>query len=216
MEFLRRRAYSFADRPTVDQHAQRLRRRRWLPNILTAEFDLGIEIAAVTIPLAARVAFDPVSSVYRGQVENLADAVAACVRDLDRLIGSGDDQRRTAHLSDDDRRRALDLLRTRRAGSRPEITDDDLESGAWSDDLVALAAPVSEPLSRLLGRSLPPAEAIPSMSERVEASLREVDRAALSLERRIDRRAADRELFATTRTSAISVEAELESLGVQL
>ena len=215
MKFSRRRAYYAPERPKVDQHGQRLRRRRWLPNHLTAEFDLGTEIAALTIPLCARVALDPVPRVYRDQVQGVADSVAACVREIGDVIGSGDDRRRTEHLSEPDRRRALDLLRSRRTGTRHTVTEDELTSGSWSDGLVELAASTSEPLSQLLGRSLPPGKAIPSASELVENALRNVDRAVLSLERRLDRRAADRELFSRDNVSTPTIESQLEELGVR-
>ncbi|WP_147458291.1 hypothetical protein [Rhodococcus sp. SBT000017] len=213
--FRRRRLELSTERPKLEQHAQRLRRRRWLPNVLRAEFSLSDEISAIVAPLTARIAHDPVPRAYAEMVDELADAVLGCVRELDHLTGNGDDQRRTAHLSEEDRRRALDLLRSHRAGQRPEITEADLASGAWAEALVELAAPVSGPLSDLLGRALPPEKVDVSVSESVEAALREVDRRALSLERRLDRRAADRELFHSTRpVPAPSVEDQLEELGV--
>ncbi|OLT32204.1 hypothetical protein BJF84_03580 [Rhodococcus sp. CUA-806] len=215
--FRRRRFELTTERPTLDQLAQRLRRRRRLANVLGAEFSLTDEISAIVGPLAGRVAADPIPRAYAENVDALADSVFGSVREIAELTGSGDDQRRTAHLSADDRRRAIALLRSRRSGSRPEITAADLESGSWAEALVELAAPVSEPLSDLLSRALPPERVDVSASERVESALRAVDRAALSLERRLDRRASDRAMFAADRPApAPSAEAELEAMGVRL
>ncbi|OZD66689.1 hypothetical protein CH272_08265 [Rhodococcus sp. 05-340-1] len=215
MKFTRRRSYSFDPLPKVDQDEQRRRRRAWLPNVLGAEFDLTAEVEAITAPLAARVAADPVPRVLAGNVADLADAVAACLNELNTLVGADGDGARIRHLSsEEDRQRALQLLRSRRAATAPQFDAAALGAGTWAVALVEMTGRSSEPLSRFLGRSRP--DSIPTATEVVEASLRGIDRAALSLDRRLDRRAADREQFASTRTPAPTVEAELESLGVTL
>ncbi|KZF06534.1 hypothetical protein A2J03_24395 [Rhodococcus sp. EPR-157] len=199
--------------PMFDQDEQRRRRRHWLPNVLTDEFDLTVELETITAPLALRVAADPVPAVLIGNVSDLSDAVAACLRELGELFAADTDQARVRHLaSEEDRARALQLLRSRRAASAPDFTAADLGAGTWAAALVALAEPSAAPLSDYLGRVRP--DSIVSATSVVEASLRGVDRAAISLERRLDRRAADRELFATAHTSAPTVEDQLAELGV--
>lgn len=214
MRFQRRRIYDMPlSPPRFDQNEQRRRRRHWLPNLLTGEFDLTAEIEAITAPLALRVASDPVPQVLAGNVADLSDAVAACLNELNTLFGADGDLARVRHLTSEvDRARALELLRSRRAASKPQFDAADLGAGTWAAALVETAEPSSEPLSRFLGRARP--DSIPTPTEVVEASLRGVDRAALALERRLDRRAADRELFTNHNTPAMSVEDQLAELGV--
>ena len=69
----------------------------------------------------------------------------------------------------------------------PEISDDMLVSGEWAATLVNLVSPYADELADLLGAAWPPGhDALRgqrSASERVEAALRVIDAADLSLQR---------------------------------
>ncbi|MFT7025362.1 MAG: hypothetical protein ACJA07_004485 [Rhodococcus sp. (in: high G+C Gram-positive bacteria)] len=183
-----------------------------------AAFDLAAEISAIIEPLAKGVASDPVPGAMRDNVADLAEAVHRCVGALTDIVGASGDGAKVAHLAAEDRSRALRLIREHRAGrGRPQIDDAALIAGIWHTDLVEPASAISGDLAAFLGRSRRyDADGLPSASQRVESELREVDRAALSLSRRIARRLADREMFGNRPEPTVSPAAELVSMGVEL
>jgi len=85
----------------------------------------------------------------------------------------------------------------------PEFAADDLKSGSWAGALIALVEPYTARLAALLGRAWPPNAAElrghPSASERIEAALRTLDRAALDLGRVLDRAEVDGPKLAAAR-----------------
>lgn len=208
-----------ATMPTQDE--QRERRRHWLSVTYDNRFDLPAEIESITGPLAQRVAADPVPASMRHNVDDLAEAVRRCVAVLADLVAGSADRSRVEHLATpEDRSRALRLIREHRAGrgrGRAELDDAALIAGTWPESLVELARGVSGELAAFLGRAHPsPRDGSPSASQRVETALREVDRAALSLSRRIERRAADRREFGNRPEPVDAVAAELAEMGVEL
>ena len=104
----------------------------------------------------------------------------------------------------------------------PEISDDMLVSGEWAATLVNLVSPYADELADLLGAAWPPGhDALRgqrSASERVEAALRGIDTADLSLQRVLDR--AERSLAERRRQPTGPTEAdktgELAELGIQV
>ncbi|MEZ0053250.1 hypothetical protein ABIA30_004277 [Mycobacterium sp. MAA66] len=167
-------------RRAVSLDEQRDRRRKVLPIVYGGTFDLTREVTAICGPLAYSVStlVRPVSA--RREVDQLADAVAEVVHAAAGLVGE------SRAADGQTRRLAVDLAVRPR---QPVITDDMLTSGTWSAVLADYAAEVTADLRKLLGRALPPGanelRGKPSASERIERALREVDTAALALERRI-------------------------------
>lgn len=210
------RTWAAPAKPTHSQDEQRHRRRHWLLVSYDGSFDLVDEIRSIAAPLAEKVAADPSPTSYMNNVTDLAGAVHRCVGAFGDIVLDGEDRRRVEHLATaEDRARALRLLREHRAGrSRPTITDAALVEATWPESLADLAQPVSGPLAAFLAR--PPSDWLPTASQRVEAALREIDTPAISLARRIDRRALDRETFARPPVSVDKVAAELAALGVEL
>lgn len=205
-----------------DQDEQRRRRRQHLGVVLRGEFSLAAEVAAITGPLARRVANRPEPLAFRPYVTELADAVHEAVSTVVGWLAELDARRVTEHLADDPAKRAYAVRKIVDLAQRPmlpEVTDAGLNSGGWSAALVTMAEPVSAQLSDLLGRAIPPGDdrlrGHSSRSEQVVTLLREtIDRAALALGRRLDwaesqpapRRSAD----------PADVVAELRELGVNL
>lgn len=165
--------------------------------------------------MAQRVGTSPVAATYWHLVDDLALGVHGLVHAAVGLLAERDARRRTAHLGIDQRGRSIRILvdLTERP-TLPEVTDDALAAGTWSATLILLVEPYSTELADLLGNALTSA-----VSDRVPTALREVDRAALALERRLDRDEKARAHRAAKSKPATETErarAELESLGVTL
>ncbi|MGV0648759.1 hypothetical protein ABVK35_10245 [Mycobacterium kansasii] len=190
-------------------------------------WSLAREIAEVTAPLAERIAAahrparfsrSPVSVVW------LAEAVHEAVGVVVGWVAEADARRRTAHLADEPgkRRYAMTtLVDLAQRPALPEITDAGLETGSWASQLVALTDGIDAPFAALLARAFPPGapglRGQPSRSEQLARLLgRTLDRAALELERRLDRDAyADHAQTTPTQTETDRARAELAALGVQ-
>lgn len=197
--------------PTQDEI--RDRRRKVLPVYRWPDdWSLNTEFAAICEQLAERVAAAPNPAAHLRAVAELADAVHAAVHVVVGLLAQADAERRTQHLGTDDRGRSIRaLIDLAERPAAPEITDDTLTEGTWSAALTALAAPYTEELARLLGSAMTPA-----IGDRLLAALSEVDAAALTLGRKLDRDQVIRANRASQRTpsQAERMRAELESLGV--
>jgi hypothetical protein len=175
----------------VDQDDQRQRRRQRRQVHYTGDFDLLREICDITTPLAARVAAEPRPASCGAGVDELVAATHAAVLAIVDMVAEADAQRRAAHLPVDTRGQAVRLLLDLAAAERPappEGVRGQLVSGTWPEVLVDHCRPVAGPLSGLLERAKPPGalRGALSVSERLEEALREIDRAAKSLEQRID------------------------------
>lgn len=164
---------------TTDQDEQRHRRRHWLPVTYTGTFDLTAEVEALLAPLATR----PEIARYPRIVERLATAAHEMVLDLGELLAERDARRQGAQGRD----RQL-LVAARTEPDKPTIDQASIVSGTWASILVDHARPLTEPLAAYLKDALPPGKArgALSISERVEAAVRELDRAALSAQRSLD------------------------------
>ncbi|MEZ0341760.1 hypothetical protein ACAG25_17475 [Mycobacterium sp. pV006] len=201
------------------QDELRQRRRAGLLHRYTRAFDLTAEVVAIVSPLAARASYLPPGACWRE-----ADAVAAAVHELTHvvvgLIAERDARRKTAHLPYEKRayavRRLVDLAER---PALPEIGDDALASGAWAATLIALTEPYRAQLADVLAHALPPGatRGARSASERLEAALRVVDTAALTLDRLLDRAERGREQRrqqAPPPTDTERARAELATLGI--
>jgi hypothetical protein len=198
--------------PSYTQPEQRDRRRNGLSVTLRGGWSLSQEVAAICEPLAQRVAASPHPEAYWRAVDEIADAVHGLVHTAVGLLAERDARRRTTHLSVDQRGRSIRaLVDLAERPKLPDITNEALATGTWATTLVDLAEPYSGELAGLLGNALTTA-----VSDRVLAALREVDHAALALERRLDRDARSREPQSPTPTEADLARAELETLGVTL
>lgn len=195
-------------------------------------WSLAREVAEVVCPLAERIAAahrparfsrSPVS------VSWLAEEVHEAVGVLVGWVAERDARAKTAHLADEPgkRRYAMTtLVDLAQRPALPEITDVALEDGSWAGQLVALADGIDAALADLLSHAYPPGapglRGQPSRSEQLAGLLgRTLDRAALELERRLDRDAqAHHAQTSPAQTSPAPTEtdrarAELAALGVQ-
>ncbi len=218
--------------PTYTQAELRDRRRKGLIVVLGGDWMLHEDVAAIVGPLAQQIADAPHSARFlrtqadRGgshlagprqspaSIDDLALAVHGVVHAVVGLLHEADAEHRTRHLSGDQRARARASLRTlAERPVMPELDKTDASKGTWAPRLVDLAKPYSEPLARLLGNALGD-----TVSARLVKELRDVDAAAGSLQRRLDRDAAMRAEARSTPTisEADRARAELESLGVSL
>lgn len=215
--------------PRYNQAELRERRRRGLK---TGQYDgdwsLAAEIAAVVNPLAERVAAADRPARFRhsatgGSVPDLAEAVHELVGAVVGWVAEAEARAKTKHLANEPGKRRYAMQTFCDLAARPalpEVTDKALASGAWAGQLVAMAEGVDTAFSELLSRSYPPdADGLRgqvSRSERLARLLGQtLDRAALELERRLDRDHLSKRRQ-TDQTEAERARAELESLGVQL
>ncbi|MCV7223637.1 hypothetical protein [Mycolicibacterium elephantis] len=205
--------------PVHSQDEQRRRRRVYLPNHYTGTFDVAAEVAAICEPLARRVADLPRPGACWREVDALVAAAHELAHVAVGLIAERDARRKTAHLSYDKRGRSVRaLVDLAERPALPEIGDHALASGDWPATLVALVQPHTAPLSDVLAQAMPPGSTrgTRTASERVEAALRVLDAAALSLDRLLDR--ADRSRAERSRpapmTDTDKARAELAALGI--
>jgi len=170
--------------PTYSQDELRERRRKYLSLVYTGSFSLSAEVEAICEPLARRVAALPHPAALAEKV----DLVGAAAHEVAHVV--------------------VGLLAGREADTAqrpplPEFAADDLKSGSWAGALIALVEPYTARLAALLGRAWPPNAAElrghPSASERIEAALRTLDRAALDLGRVLDRAEVDGPKLAAAR-----------------
>ena len=209
-------AYRAAQRPrpapAYTQDQLRERRRAGLTHTYGGRWSLTAEVASICELLAERVAAAPRPGAYWRAVDDVAVAVHGLFHAVVGLLAERDAQRRTKHLGVDVRGRSIRALVD--LAERPklsEITDEQLAAGTWARTLTALADRYSAELANLLGRALTTA-----VSDRLNAALRDVDRAALALERRLDR---DEQARATKTTKTVptpteQARAELAALGI--
>ncbi|MBD0861325.1 hypothetical protein IA539_08875 [Gordonia sp. zg691] len=192
-----RRTRTAAPVAVFDQDTKRERRRRWLPVTLDAEFRLDSEVEAVCGALAARIAEQPHPGAFLAEAQAVADAVGQLCATAAELVANA----RISALPIADRKRARDAVRTVSRASVPSVTPDMLTDGTWVKPLAEHAAHNTEPLAGLLGRQATERRAEPTVSDTVLTALRDLDRAALSA----DRRVAKAEFWRTqARSSAIS------------
>ena len=201
-----------------DQDTNRLRRRQRLSVIYDGRFSLADEIAAISGPLAGRVAALSSPLVLRGPVAEFVAQVGVCVSTVAGWLAEVDARERTTHLSGGQREDAVrKLVGLATVPQMPEVTDSGLVSGAWVADLVAVALPVGVDLAALLERShRPNADALRgavSRSERLEELLREtLDSAAAGLSKKV----GWAESQPVSRGAEADVRAELEAMGVRV
>lgn len=211
----------------------RERRNKGLPpGHYGADWSLAREIALVCEPLARRIAAADRPSRFRhsataGSVPTLAEAVHELVGVAVGWVAEADAYAKTAHLAAEPGKRRYAVTTYIDLAQRPalpEITDEALADGSWAAALTAMANDLDAAFSDLLSRAYPPGapelRGQPSRSDRlVELLRRTIDRAALALERRIDRdeRAERRQTAQTGQTAQTPddrARAELAALGI--
>ncbi|MFT4126121.1 MAG: hypothetical protein QM662_07800 [Gordonia sp. (in: high G+C Gram-positive bacteria)] len=170
---VRPRIYVDPPTKTYTQDEKRDRRRRHLPVSYGRDFDLATEVRGVLEPVANKLT----AAGLVAEVDEIAEAVRElCVTCADLLNDA-----RVSRVDYASRSRARAALKTLTKQPVPEIPRVALSDGSWTDMLADMAAPLSGPLADLLGR------ANPSVSDQVVEALRLLDRAALDLDRRVDR-----------------------------
>lgn len=198
--------------PVYTQAELRQRRRTGLLHTYGGRWSLTAEVAAICDPLAQRVTAAPNPAGYWRSVDDVALAVHGLVHAVVGLLAEADAQRRTRHLGVDVRGRSIRaLVDLAERPKLPEIGDDALTAGTWPATLTLLAEPYSAELAELLDNALTTA-----VSDRLRAALREVDLAALALERRLDRdeHARAAKPTKTVPTATDQARAELAALGI--
>lgn len=230
-----RRAEARPQPPREYTQAESLERRRnGLPVILGGGWFLHDDVAAICGSLAEQITAAPHSSRFlrtridtgaghlvgdrhpSASIDDLALAIHGVAHAVVGFLEQANAEHKTRHLSGDQRARAKTIIRT--LATRPELPEfdrTDAHSGAWVTALVDLCKPYSAPLADLLGRT-----PTTDLSNRLIAELRDVDRVARALQRRLDRDAALRAERAArpapAPTEADHARAELAELGVTL
>lgn len=190
------------------------------------DWSLAAEIAAVVGPLAQRVAAADRPGRFNrhhlaGSIPALGEAVHELTGTVVGWIAEADARQRTKHLADEPGKRRYAITTLVDLAPRPalpEITDAMLADGSWAAALTAMAETVDAEFAELLSRSHPPDAAAlrgqPSRSDLLARLLsRTIDRAALALERRLDRDShADHGQDRQTETDR--ARAELAALGI--
>lgn len=190
----------------------------------SGDWSLAREIAEVVNPLARRIAAADRPTRFahsQASVLWLAEAVHELVGVIVGWLAEADARAKTAHLAAEPGKRKYamtTLIDLAQRPALPEVTDATLEDGCWAAALIAMAETVDTAFSHLLACAWPPGAAglrgRASRSEQLARLLgRTLDRAALELERRLDRdEQADHRQ--TTQTADERARAELAALGI--
>lgn len=202
------------------QAENRLRRTSGKLTRNTGDFSALHEIADVAGPLAARVTYLAAPLRVRRLVLHYADAAHEFVSTVTGWLAEVDAQAKTAHLAADPGKRhyaVTTLVDLAPRPALPDISETSILDGSWAAAVTAMADTVDAPLAALLGKSFPPnaneLRGQLSRSERLDRLLREtVDRAALALDRAIDRAESQPSRTPTT----TDPRAELAALGINV
>lgn len=205
------------------QAENRQRRRSGKLTSNTRDFSAVREIADVAGPLAARVTYLATPLRVRRLVLDYADAAHEFVSTVTGWLAEVDAQAKTAHLADDPGQRAYatrTLVDLAPRPALPDITEESILNGTWAAAVTAMADTVDAPLAALLANAYPPGanelRGQLSRSERLDRLLREtVDRAALALDRAIERAESQPDPASTAPTTA-DPRAELAALGINV
>lgn len=200
-------------------------RERRRTGLIVGHYDgtwsLAREIAEQVNPLAQRIAADDRPSRFMrstATVPWLAEEVHEAVGVIVGWVAETDARVKTAHLANEPGKRKYamtTLVDLAPRPAQPDIGDEDMASGSWAAAVVAMAEGIDAAFSDLLGRAYPPnAGALrgqPSRSDQLARLLsRTIDRAALALERRLDR-----DDYADHRpTGTDRARAELAAMGI--
>lgn len=219
-----------APRQTPRRYSQdelRARRRAgFVAGHYGGDFSLAAEVAAVVTPLADRIAAAEHPGRFRvssASVPWLVDEVHELVGVVVGWVAEADARRKTAHLADEPgkRRYAIQtLIDLAKRPALPEVIDDMLADGSWSAALIAMADGIDAAFSDLLRHSYAPGamelRGQVSRSERLDALLRRtIDRAAVALDRRLDRDEHHRRPAPDDRAPDDRARAALAAMGVQ-
>ncbi|MDP7727625.1 hypothetical protein [Mycobacterium sp. TY813] len=208
--------------PRYTQTELRERRRRGLPpGHYDGQWSLAAEIAAVANPLAERIAAADRPARFKLPVAWLAEDTHELVGTVVGWVAEAEARRRTQHLKDEPGKRRYAMTTFIDLQPRPALPDiaaKALASGAWAGQLIAMADDIDAAFSELLGRSYAPgADGLRGQASRSEQLARllgrTIDRAALELQRRLDR--ADADTPAKPDQTDDDRRAALAALGVQ-
>lgn len=188
-------------------------------------WSLAREIADVLDPLAQRIAeADRPGRFMRTAVSVpwLAEEVHELVHEVVGWVAERDARAKTAHLASEPGKRRAAITKLVDLAPRPalpEITDKMLAYGSWAAALTAMAETVDAAFSELLASSYAPDAAElrgqPSRSDLLARLLaRTLDRAAMALERRLDRDGQTNHDGAPAVTESDRARAELAALGI--
>lgn len=204
------------------QAENRQRRRAGKLTSNTGNFLATREIADVAGPLAARATYLTAPLRLRRLVLDYADAAHEFVSTVTGWLAEVDAQAKTVHLAADPGKRRYAVTTLVDLAPRPaavEITNAMILDGTWAAAVTAMADTVDAPLAGLLTKAYAPnaneLRGQLSRSERLDRLLREtVDRAAMALDRAIDR--AESQPASTRSATTADPRAELAALGVNV
>ncbi|MDV3291912.1 hypothetical protein [Mycobacterium avium] len=211
-------------RPPRRYSQAELRERRRAGMIVghySGDWSLAREIAEVVSPLARRIAAADRPARFahsQASVPWLAEATHEAVGVIVGWLAEADARVKTAHLAAEPGKRKYamtTLIDLAQRPALPEVTDAALADSSWAAALTALADGIDGAFSGLLAQAYPPGapglRGRESRSEQLARLLgRTIDRAALELERRLDRdEQADHRQTAQT-----DPRAELAALGI--
>lgn len=185
-----RRAWPGRRTSPLSYSQDELRQRRRAAHIVayTGDFDLAAEVEAMLTPVAESLATEPAPGSYTDDIEIVADAVHALVVAVAQTVTTRESRQRLDGLSRADRDRAKAALVALSRPEKPIITRSSAIVGSWPTTLTEMAAPYAQPLAVALGAVAKTADGEPSpLSNALVAELKDVDRAVLSLTRRIAR-----------------------------
>lgn len=202
------------------QDEMRTRRRAAHRVAYTGAFDLAAEVEGILGPVAADLAQEPCRGSYLDAVEAIAGAVHTLVTSVAGTVVSRDAREKVNALAPADRERARAALVGLARSNRPTITRADVLDGSWTAALIESAAPYARPLADALGTVAKTVDGEPSsLSDALVSELKDLDRAVLSLGRRIHRAKTYREQNPRPTTQPVEDEAEahrntLHQLGI--
>lgn len=202
------------------------RRAGFMAGHYSGDWSLAAEVAAVCRPMADRIA----AAEHPGRFRVSSASVPWLIEEAHELVGvvvgwvaEADARRKTSHLADEPgkRRYAMQtLIDLAKRPALPEVTDKALADGSWADQLIAMTDGIDAAFSDLLRHSYPPGamelRGQSSRSERLHELLRRtIDRAAVALERRLDRDEHHRRPDPDDRAPDERARAALAAMGVQ-
>lgn len=174
--------------PSYSQDELRQRRRAAHIVSYAGDFNLTVELAAMLAPVADALATEPAPGSYIDNVENVADAVHTLVATVSETITAREHRQRIEGLDRADRDRARAALAALARPEKPVVDREQVRAGTWVDPLVEMTLLMAQPLSVALGAVAKTVDGEPSpLSNALVAELKDVDRAVLSLTRRIAR-----------------------------
>ncbi|MBY6675322.1 hypothetical protein HQ314_00130 [Rhodococcus sp. BP-332] len=209
-------------KPVVfSQDKARERRRTWLAvRYDGSNLDLAAEVEAIAGPVAEAVASEPCPKRYADDAQAVADAVHRLIATVSGIVSARQSRAALESLNAEDAARARQAFRALAATvPRSDIGVGKLADGSWVAALVETARPYGVPLGRALKGADPRNGLASQLSDELVTELRELDRAALAVVRKVERARFARAAHPVpdrTVAAADTARAQLAALGIEL